>query len=282
MSNPEIIDGARTAIRIRRRYPHPIDRVWRALTEADSLRTWFPTEVSITAEVGAVVSYGSAGEGRVEVADAPTRLAFTWGDDLLDFELVADGDATELVLTHHFDDRAGAASFATGWEQCLAAVADVLADRRPAEVADRGEARHEELVTHFALDRPVIDRTETGWRVLFERQLICEAGVAWDLFFGGSPAPAVGEEFRPFAAPAAVLGTVTECEPPAQFSFTTAATEPGDVVRLTLGQGTGHGARLILEVTGTDEAEIEAAVDQWGAGAIGHVVREAARLAAVS
>ncbi|WP_420114747.1 SRPBCC domain-containing protein [Pseudactinotalea sp.] len=281
MTTSEMIDGARPAVQIRRRYPHPIDRVWRGLTESRNLQVWFPGEIDLRPEAGSVVRYGPGDEGRVEVAEPPARLAFTWGDDLLEFELIADGDATDLVLTHHFDDRAGAASFATGWEQCLAALTDVLEHRDPPQSEGHHEARHEELVERFALDRPAISRTSSGWHARFERQLICSADVAWDLFFGGSAAPAVGEEFRPFAAPEVVLGTVTECEPPRRFAFTTAEGEPGDEVRLGLGEGTGHGARLVLEVAGADEAELESAVDQWGNGAIGHVVEEAARLAGI-
>ena len=46
-----------------------------------------------------------------------------------------------------------------------------------------------------------------------------------------------------------------------------------------LNEGTGHGARLVLTVTGSDPAERGAAIDQWGSGAVGHLAREAARWA---
>ena len=50
-------------------------------------------------------------------------------------------------------------------------------------------------------------------------------------------------------------------------------------MRVELNEGTGHGARLVLTVTGSDPAERDAAIDQWGAGAVAHLAREAARWA---
>ena len=53
---------------------------------------------------------------------------------------------------------------------------------------------------------------------------------------------------------------------------------PGEHVRLELTEGTGHGARLVLIVTGTDPAERVAATEEWGA-AVGHLASEGARRA---
>lgn len=282
MTDPEFIDSpTRPAIRMIRRYPHPIDRVWQAISTPENLRHWFPSEAEIDLVQGGIVRFGFGGDGQVQVIEPPHRLAFTWEEDLLDFELIAENGYTVLTLTHHCGDRAGAASFASGWEQCFVALSAVLADQEP-PAPSRFEARHEQLVTRFGLDRPVVTNTDEGWLVRFERQLICAEDVAWKLFFGGKSAPDVGEEFHPFAAPDVVLGTVTEHEEGKVFAFSTADSEPGDAVRLTLAEGTGHGVRLVLEVSGTDPAEVDAAIDQWGGGALGYIVAEAARLAGIS
>lgn len=278
--NTEFLDSpTQPSIRLTRTYDHPVDRVWRAITTSDNLKHWFPCEVDIELEPAGVVRFGFGGDGQVREIEPPHRLVFTWDEDLLEFQLASSAVGTVLTLTHHFGDRAGAASFATGWEQCFAALEAVLADREPEPNADdRRDERHEELVTRFGLDQPQVTRADDGWRVRFERQLVCGADVAWKLFFGGRVAPAVGEQFRAFAAPEVVLGTVTELDPERSFGFSTGADEPGDNVRLTLGEGTGQGARLVLEVGGTDPTEIDAAIDQWGGGALAHIVREAARL----
>jgi len=43
--------------------------------------------------------------------------------------------------------------------------------------------------------------------------------------------------------------------------------------------GTGHGTRITLTVTGTDTAERDAAIEMWGTGAVGHLAAMAAEWA---
>ncbi|GAB3644965.1 SRPBCC family protein [Glycomyces tarimensis] len=291
MTEPELLtDRPRPAIRVERRYDHPIERVWRAVTTPESLAQWFPAgaafELTKDGEARFGGMEGASATGRVLEVDPPRYLSFTWDTDRLEFELRPEQDQTLFVLTHHFDDLPGAASFATGWETCLAGLSDVLAGDEPTEPTGNVD-RHEQLVAHFGLDRPVITRTDTGWHAKFERQLTCPAETAWDLFFGTDPAtgaqlraPAVGEELRASAATEAALGTVTEVDAPRTCSFTVAERAPGDEVRLRLGEGTGHGARLFLEVRGTEPDELEDAVEQWGNAAIPSIARAGAALAA--
>ena len=81
-------------------------------------------------------------------------------------------------------------------------------------------------------------------------------------------------------APDVVIGTMTEVELHRVLAFTIAPTGgPGDHLRLELTEGTGHGARDHLTVTGTDPAEAEAAAAMWGTGAIGHLASSAAEWA---
>ncbi|WP_114856247.1 SRPBCC family protein [Brachybacterium sp. YJGR34] len=268
----------RDAVVLERHYPHPIERVWSAVTAAEHLAHWFPGAPEIELRRGGAVRFpdfaGDPAEfGAVLECEAPRRLRFTWDSDEMLFELAEDGDGTRFVLTHTFDDAAGAASFATGWEACLEGLASVLSG---AEVIDPGSrrARHEELAELFGLGRPVLEETADGWTGRIERQLVCSAQTAWELFLGGGEAPAgeppvlvVGEELRAPRAPEVVLGYLTEVRPPTLLSFDTADDEPGDAVRLELTDGTGHGARMILTVAGTDPAQQEAALEQWGDGA---------------
>ena len=215
--------GGRPTVRVERHYPHPIDRVWRAVTTPEHLEEWFPSPVELDLRVGGAMRFaafeGDPGAvGTIEVVDEPRRLAFSWGSDRLTLELMPDGDGTTLALTHTFDDRYGAPSFATGWEICLASLSSVLAGE-PVPRPDRGIARHEELVHEFGLDVPEVTDSDGGWTVRFERQLTCPASVAWDLWFGKDRdtgeqrvAPAVGEPLTPYMAPDVVIGTMTEVE----------------------------------------------------------------------
>ena len=47
----ETIDG-RPALRFQRRLAHPVDRVWRAITEPDELEDWFVARPEWRPEVG--------------------------------------------------------------------------------------------------------------------------------------------------------------------------------------------------------------------------------------
>lgn len=281
----------RPTVRVERRYPHPIEKVWRAVTTADHLGQWFPSPVEIDLRPGGTMRFGAfdgdaGATGAVEVVDQPRRLTFTWGTDRLTFDLAPDGGGTTFTLIHSFDDRYGAASFATGWELCLTGLRSVLAGDPPAPT-DRGVARHEELVHEFGLDQPEVTETDGGWTVRVERQLTCPAEVAWDLWFGKDrdtgeqrPAPGVGEPLTPYMAPEVVIGTMTEVDLHRAFEFDVAPTGgPGERLRLELADGTGHGVRVILTVTGTDPGECDAAAQMWGSDAIGHLAASAAEWA---
>ena len=141
----------------------------------------------------------------------------------------------------------------------MAGLRSVLAGE-PLPPPDRGIARHEELVHEFGLDRPEVTESDGGWTVRVERQLTCPAEVAWDLWFGKDrdtgeqrAAPAVGEPLTPYMAPEVVIGTMTEVELHRVLAFDVAPTGgPGEHVRVEFADGTGHGVRVTLTVTGTD------------------------------
>jgi hypothetical protein len=56
--------------------------------------------------------------GVVRTVDEPRTLAFTWGEELLRFELTPDAGGTKLVLTDEIP-REAAARNAAGWDDCL-------------------------------------------------------------------------------------------------------------------------------------------------------------------
>lgn len=289
MTSPDPVltkaDG-RSAVVVERRYPHPMDRVWRAVTDPEHLALWFPGAPEFELRAGGAVRFpdfaGTPAElGTVIECEAPYRLRFNWDTDELLFELAEEVDGTRFVLTHVFDDHGGAASFATGWEACLEGLRSVIDG---SEVSDPGPRRdrHEELAHRFELGRASVLETADGWSARFERQLVCPARTAWELFVGGSveglddpPVLVSGEEFHAPQAPEVVLGYLTEVDPPTLLAFDTAPGEPGDHVRLDLVDGTGHGARMLLTVRGKDPTEKDAALDQWGPGAVESIARAA-------
>lgn len=118
-------DG-RPAVRFRRAYPHPPERVWSAITEPGELERWFPASVSMEHHVGGAVEFTGdphvdTRTGEVLVFDPPHRLAFTWGPDELHFQIdPAEDGGCVLALVDVLAARDEAARNAAGWAVCLA------------------------------------------------------------------------------------------------------------------------------------------------------------------
>lgn len=265
------IDG-RSVLRVERRLPHPPEKVWRALTESDHLTHWFPSDVEMEPLVGGVVRFvfpeGEAppNEGIVKEFDPPRVLAYTWHEDVLRYELQARGDDCVMIFTHTFDDRAGAASFASGWEVCLDALERVLSGQ-PADEQGDMSALHESYVARFGLDEGTVQETPEGWQVRFERQLTRPIEEVWArVGAAGTDTPTVGGRVpHGFAATDMPAGMITAVEVPRLLEFEWSAEDgPAGTVRWELGEGTGHGARLILLHVGAgDHAAARTALAIW-------------------
>jgi uncharacterized protein YndB with AHSA1/START domain len=150
------IDG-RSALRFERRYRQPVDRVWRAITEPSEMSQWFPSDVVGERAVGAELRFdddaqraaaAAAGEGhrddggehftgRVVAWDPPKVFSFSWGGEVLRFELHPDGDGTRLVFTQVLSHRSTAARNGAGWHGCLRSL-DALLGVDPPEEPDDG------------------------------------------------------------------------------------------------------------------------------------------------
>ena len=129
------LDG-RPAVRFVRTYPHSIDRVWSAVTNPNELRHWFPSSVDVELKAGGTIRfsgdpYTDDRTGTVLACDPPRRLAFTWADDELHFELEALGAGQcRFTLTNILSERNAAARNASGWTVCLNELRKHLAGER--------------------------------------------------------------------------------------------------------------------------------------------------------
>ncbi len=131
-----------------RRLSHPVDLVWRAITDPRELENWFPSKVVVEGlRPGAEMTFEfedmpldapSSMGGRVTDFDPPRLFAFYWGEDHLRFELepVAGASGCVLRLTAALGTRDKAARDAAGWHVCL----DSL-ERRLGEDGASGEWR---------------------------------------------------------------------------------------------------------------------------------------------
>jgi uncharacterized protein YndB with AHSA1/START domain len=148
-----LTDRARPAVLLERTLPDPPDVVWRAITQREQLRKWFPSDVIVDGgrwEIGAKITFPFPPDvidmtltGEVLEVDEPRLLAFTWGDETLRFELSAESDGTRLVLVDELEPGAAARN-AAGWDVCL----DRLAGLEPA--SDAWRPRFEAYAAAFA------------------------------------------------------------------------------------------------------------------------------------
>jgi uncharacterized protein YndB with AHSA1/START domain len=150
------LDG-RPALRFVRSYRQPVDRVWRAVTEPEEMAAWFPSGVIGERAVGAELLFdddaqraaaAAAGEGhrddggehftgRVVAWDPPKVFSFSWGGELLRFELHPDDQGTRLVFTQVLSHRSVAARNGSGWHSCLRELDSLLgAEPAPEPVDD--------------------------------------------------------------------------------------------------------------------------------------------------
>ncbi|GAB3450758.1 hypothetical protein GCM10027570_26060 [Streptomonospora sediminis] len=119
------------ALRFQRRFAHPREVVWRALTEPAGLGFWYPFEVdTIDLRVGGQIVFdaeeGGAPDTRITELDSPQVFAFDQFDDEtaethgLHFRLEAEPGGCTLFFTHTFSERLwdeGAQE--SGWRYCL-------------------------------------------------------------------------------------------------------------------------------------------------------------------
>lgn len=126
-------DGDRIGLRYERHLRHPPERVWRALTESDSLQHWLPCDIVGPRQAGAAIELPfwpavvdtyhidqPVHPGRILTWDPPRVFAWQWDRDTLRFELQPDGEGTRLVFTTWLEDlSAGPASTAAGYHVCL-------------------------------------------------------------------------------------------------------------------------------------------------------------------
>ena len=143
------IDG-RPALRFERRYQHSVERVWRAVCDPIQMAQWFPSRVDGDRAVGARLVFDDsaqrtaareAGElareegppvtGTVVAFDPPTVFSFTWGGELLRFELRPDDGGTILTFTQMLSHESVAARNGAGWHACLAGLDQLLGAPTP-------------------------------------------------------------------------------------------------------------------------------------------------------
>jgi uncharacterized protein YndB with AHSA1/START domain len=162
--------GQRWMLIFTRELRHPPEAVWVALTDPAQLEQWAPFDAdrNLGAVGQATLTMADAG-GRmtdeklpatIMRAERPRVLEYSWGDDLLRWELeaVGSGQRSHLTLSHTLDDRDLVPRMAAGWHVCLD-VAERVLDGKPTGRIVAGDAKQhgwEEL--RVAYEREMGDR----------------------------------------------------------------------------------------------------------------------------
>jgi uncharacterized protein YndB with AHSA1/START domain len=120
-------------------YQAPVEKVWKALTDADQMREWYFNIAEFRAEVGFEFSFVAGSDSqsfkhlcRITQAIPNKTLAYTWrydgyeGDSEVTFELFPEGSSTRLKLTHtglesfpQNNKDFARSSFSQGWNMLM-------------------------------------------------------------------------------------------------------------------------------------------------------------------
>jgi len=155
--------GERWELRFRRELPYPPARVWKALTEPDELRKWFPDQVSVSEwTVGAKMEFKDANariqpfDGEVIAYEPPRLLEFRWGTDTIRFEVAPRGAGCTLTLIDIIDELGKAARDGAGWHVCLDALEHALDGTAAPAMPERWTAVHRDYVKKFGPEAATI------------------------------------------------------------------------------------------------------------------------------
>jgi len=120
--------------------------VWHALAQPEPRSCWFPAVVEFEPRAGAplrfrptkaqVEKFGTPadqiGTGKVLQVSAPALLEFSWGDEILRWELTEESaGGTTLIFTNTIADAADAPAIAAGWHAGLEIVKAQLDGSKP-------------------------------------------------------------------------------------------------------------------------------------------------------
>lgn len=116
-------DGSRWTLVFVRQLKHPPGKVWLALTDPTHLSDWAPFDVDRDLGSTGAAKLTLVGvtpppqpiEIEVRQAEAPRLLEYTWGNDVVRWELEATESGTRLTLRQSVDEATWAPKTAAGW-----------------------------------------------------------------------------------------------------------------------------------------------------------------------
>ncbi len=136
------VEGEHATIAFERRYAHPVQAVWDALTNPEHLARWYMTKARLDARPGGSVDYVSGISqfhvtGKILTWDPPRVFEHEWNVEprehlpkgersVVRWELTPDGDGTILRITHRHLTAQTAKGFVSGTHAFLDRLEDQL------------------------------------------------------------------------------------------------------------------------------------------------------------
>ncbi|MFC3199573.1 SRPBCC domain-containing protein [Parapedobacter deserti] len=138
--------------------PHPIEKVWNAITDPDELKFWF-TDIVMDFRPGGTITFQfrdkdkTESYGEIVAIEPPRRFVWTWEGELAVWELTAvDEHITKLVLTYSKLAADYAVKAPAGFHDLLDLLAERLNGSREVCLfgAEDDETRHFETQVWYA------------------------------------------------------------------------------------------------------------------------------------
>lgn len=171
----ERVDAGRVRLRFTRPLAHPVEKVWRFITEPEHLRHWFPATIHGEFVVGAALRFAFGPDddaptsGRVLAVEPPKVLEFTWEDaphvDVIRIELEPTGDdGCVLTFLDTIDEIGRAARDGTGWHVCLDALEQHLDGEPVDDDPEAWQRVHPRYVAAFGPEASAIGPPDAATR----------------------------------------------------------------------------------------------------------------------
>ncbi|MNO16829.1 hypothetical protein D3C76_65170 [compost metagenome] len=114
-----------------RHYKHPVDKVWAMLTDNTLLAKWFSELRIEDLKAGGMIQFdmgdGCFAEMKITEMKVNSVLEYTWGKDMVRFELSPAADGCRLLLIESIREITGhTAKDLSGWHVCLDVIGALL------------------------------------------------------------------------------------------------------------------------------------------------------------
>jgi len=141
-------------IDITREYSHPVEELWRAISDSRRISVWMNYSTRLEPVVGGEIyvdfSPDDGIRGVVCAFDRNALLVYTWGDALVKWALSSKGGGSRLKLSHIGVEPAKAPGLAAGWHAFLDHLGPYLDGKKVADRFEQLERQYQQEYSQHA------------------------------------------------------------------------------------------------------------------------------------